>query len=86
MKSAVDGAAGVGYGDSWETAALMAARTPAIPVIMFTAHTWATAEAEENASARSQAAAFAGLLSKPFELDELLRLVSVAIRKSESAA
>ena len=82
----LDGGTGAGYGESWETAALMASRSPAIPVIMFTAHTWATAEAAENASARSQAAGFAGQLSKPFEIDELISLVNLAVRKSESAA
>jgi len=82
----LDGGTGDGHGKSWETAALMASRIPAIPVIMFTAHTWATAEAAENASARSQAAGFAGQLSKPFEIDELISLVNLAVRKSESAA
>src|SRR4051794_31020325 len=68
----LDGGTSDGYGASWDTAALLASRVPTIPVIMFTAHVWATAEAGENTSARSKAAGFAGLISKPFELDELI--------------
>src|SRR5687768_9969812 len=37
----LDGGPGIGYGDSWATAALMTSRTPPIPTIMFTAHTGA---------------------------------------------
>jgi len=75
----LDGGVGSGYGASWESAALMAARLPAVPVIMFTAHAGASAEAMENTTERSQAAGFAAVLPKPFTLTELLRAVEVAV-------
>ena len=75
----LDGGAGGGYGASWESAALMAARLPAVPVIMFTAHAEASAEAMENTSERSRAAGFAAVLPKPFNLTELLTAVQVAV-------
>jgi CheY-like chemotaxis protein len=78
----LDGGAGQGYGESWDTAALMATRLPPVPVIMFTAHSGATAEARENISTRSQAARFASLVPKPFALDELVRAVSHATGRS----
>ena len=81
----LDGGVGSGYGASWESAALMAARLPAVPVIMFTAHAGASAEAMENTSERSHAAGFAAVLPKPFNLTELLRAVEVAIGESHRA-
>jgi CheY-like chemotaxis protein len=78
----LDGGVGSGYGASWQSAALMAARLPAVPVIMFTAHAGDFAEATENTSERSQAAGFVAVLSKPFELTELLTAVMVAVGES----
>jgi len=78
----LDGGVGSGYGASWESAAQMAARLPAVPVIMFTAHAGASAEAMENTSERSQAAGFAAVLPKPFNLTELLRAIEVAVGES----
>src|SRR5688572_53561 len=78
----LDGGVGSGYGASWESAAQMAARLPAVPVIMFTAHAGASAEAMEHTSERSQAAGFAAVLRKPFNLTELLRAVEVAVGDS----
>ena len=78
----LDGGAGQGYGESWDTAAWMASRLPPVPVIMFTAHSSAATEAQENTSARSQAARFTSLVPKPFALDELVGAVSLATRRS----
>ena len=78
----LDGGVGSGYEESWESAALMAARLPALPVIMFTAHASAVTEALENTSERSQAGAFVAVLPKPFELTELLRMVELAVGQS----
>jgi CheY-like chemotaxis protein len=74
----LDGGVGSGYGESWESAALVARLTPAIPIVMFTAHTDAVAEAIEKTSERSQVARFAAVLTKPFELTELIRVVGRA--------
>jgi len=78
----LDGGAGSGYGESWTTAALMARRTPPIPTIMFTAYVEAVAEAKANTSARSQAAGLTAVLSKPFDLSDLLSVVEEAVRRS----
>jgi two-component system, NtrC family, nitrogen regulation response regulator NtrX len=78
----LDGGVNGGYGESWQSAALIATRIPAVPVIMFTAHAGDFAEATENTSERSQAAGFVAVLSKPFELTELLRVVEIAVSQS----
>jgi DNA-binding response OmpR family regulator len=78
----LDGGIGGGYGDSWESAAVLTGRIPPVPVIMFTAHASAVAEATDNTSARSQAAGFTALLAKPFQLTELIRVVEDATRQS----
>lgn len=78
----LDSGVGSGYGTSWESAAWLAARRPAVPVIMFTAHAGASSEATANTSERSQAAGFAAVLLKPFELTELLTAVELAVSQS----
>ena len=50
-----------------------------IPVIMFTADAPAAVEARELVSARSHAARFEAVLSKPFDLDELVDCVARAV-------
>jgi DNA-binding response OmpR family regulator len=70
------------FGVSWASAAWMAAQRHAVPVIMFSADTDATAEASSHASERSQAAHFSSVLPKPFDLDELLRAVALAVSQS----
>jgi len=66
------------YGSSWAEAASLATRPRRIPVVMFTAHGADVQEAREATSARSRAAAFAGILPKPFEVDMLLDVVATA--------
>ena len=78
----LDGAGIGSYGDSWANAAWMTAQIQAVPVIMFSADRRATEEAESNDSVRSQAAGFAAIVLKPFNLDELIRLVALAVSHS----
>jgi CheY-like chemotaxis protein len=66
------------YGASWALAERLAARERPVPVVMFTAHAAALREATANESGRSQAAHFAGVLSKPFDLDDLEAMVAQA--------
>jgi DNA-binding response OmpR family regulator len=80
----LDGGIGSGYGDSWESAAVLKGRLPPVPVIMFTAHATAVAEATDNTSGRSQAAGFTALLRKPFELTELMRVIEFATGQVET--
>ena len=53
-----------------------------VPVIMFGADTQVTSEARRNGSTRSGAAHFSSVLPKPFNLDELVRVVTLAIGQS----
>jgi DNA-binding NtrC family response regulator len=64
-----------GYGSAWSDAAWLHARDRPIAVIMFTAHAWDLAEGQDRRSERSQRAAFAGFVAKPFELEELVYAV-----------
>jgi CheY-like chemotaxis protein len=75
----LDGAGSAGYGTSWATAAWLHQRQPPVPTIMLTGHVEEASEAVRRASVRSQLAAFAGVLVKPFELDQLLTAVERAI-------
>ena len=79
LDSAPDG----GYDESWELAANVHQRSRPVPVVMFTAHSRDVAEAEEGSSHRTHEAAFAGVLSKPFSLDELVETVGQAVGRSE---
>lgn len=69
---------GTDYGSSWEAAASMHGRARGVPVIMFTAHVAASDEAEAGASDRARAAAFAAVIRKPFDIEELVAAVAKA--------
>ena len=70
------------YGESWADAAWMSAQGRPVPVIMFSADRRATDEAAHHHSERSQEAEFSSVLPKPFDLDELLRVVAAAVSRS----
>ena len=74
----LDGERTSGFGRSWTAAARIHERERPIPVVMFTVDPIATAEARQGVSNRSRRAAFAAVLSKPFELDALLAVVAAA--------
>src|SRR4051812_31523764 len=78
----LDGADGRGYGSSWGEAAWLSGRSRHVPVVMLTTHPGAVAEALGQDTARSQDAAFAAVLAKPFHLDDLLRDVAEAVGAS----
>ena len=78
----LDGDVRGSYSKSWTDAAWMTSQDPAVPVIMFSANAQATSEARSNASERSQAAGFSSVLSKPFDIDELVRVVALAVSQS----
>ena len=64
---------------AWGDAAWAAQRARPVPVVMLTAHSALVEEATENASARSRAAAFAAVVAKPFDVDELIAVVARAV-------
>jgi two-component system, chemotaxis family, chemotaxis protein CheY len=78
----LDGAIPGVFGESWADAAWMAAMPAPVPVIMFSADTQVTSEARSNESTRSRAAHFSSVLPKPFDLDELLSVVALAVSQS----
>jgi CheY-like chemotaxis protein len=80
----LDGESGWGgdYGSSWGEAADLRARGRMVPVIMFTAHAGASAEAEAGESERAQAAGFSSVIRKPFDVDELVDAVAKATGES----
>jgi hypothetical protein len=66
----LDGASPTGYGQSWCAAAWLNERDRRTPVVMFTGDARDLAEAKLGESARSQRAAFAGIVAKPFDGDD----------------
>jgi CheY-like chemotaxis protein len=79
----LDGAQAIEFAESWSTAAELRHRQRPIPTVMFTAHTRDAAEAVAGTSERAIAAGFAGVISKPFHLDELLGTIERAVGMSE---
>lgn len=78
----LDSSARPGFGSSWTEAAYLAGRSRQVPTIMFTAHGADASEAREGTSERAVRAAFAAVLPKPFNLDELLEAVATACNRS----
>jgi CheY-like chemotaxis protein len=70
------------YGASWQLAAALHTRPRPVPVVMFTAHQSALDEAREGTTQRAEAAAFAAIVGKPFDIDELLVTVARAAGRS----
>ena len=78
----LDGGGPANYDESWKTAAALSHRHRHIPVVMFTAHMKAVAEARTHGTERASAAGFTGIVPKPFDLDELLETVAAAVGQS----
>ena len=76
----LDGETGRGgdYGGSWKDAADLRGRERSVPVIMFTAHVAASDEGQAGETDRARAAAFAAVVRKPFDVDELVAAVAKA--------
>jgi CheY-like chemotaxis protein len=77
----LDGDGSGDFGESWRDAAWIAALPDRVPVVMFSADRQAIGEAQRRESERSQDAHFSSVLSKPFDLDELLRVVALAVAR-----
>lgn len=78
----LDSGSEVAYAPGWDIAAAIRHRARPIPVVMFSAHRIDTNEAIEGTSERAREAGFAAILSKPFELDDLLVAVATAAGRS----
>ncbi|MGH2450433.1 MAG: ATP-binding response regulator [Candidatus Limnocylindria bacterium] len=76
----IDGAlAPMGQGRSWSDAIAIRRAHPDLPLVMFTADVAALAEARAGTSGRSRAAGFAGVVGKPFLVEEFLATVRSAV-------
>lgn len=75
-----------GASRTWDDAAAIRRAHPTLPVVMFTADGAALAEADAGTSRRSRAASFAGIVSKPFVVEEFLATVKSAVEGSGSIA
>ena len=73
-----------GASRTWDDAAAIRRAHPTLPVVMFTADGAALAEADAGTSRRSRAASFAGIVSKPFVVEEFLATVKSAVDRSGS--
>ncbi|MDQ2912507.1 MAG: ATP-binding protein [Chloroflexota bacterium] len=68
-----------GEGRSWDDAVAIRRAHPDIPVLMFSADSDDLAEARAGTSERSRAASFAGIVGKPFVVEEFLATVKNAV-------
>ena len=74
----LDSTSASSYGEGWALAETLAKRSRTVPVVMFTAHGQDAREARGATSDRARAAHFAGILEKPFSIDELIETVARA--------
>jgi signal transduction histidine kinase len=72
-----------GENRSWRDAAAIRRAHPTLPVVLFTGDSAVVAEARAGRSYRSRAARFAGIVSKPFEVDDLIATVKAAVQGSQ---
>ncbi len=78
----LDSASATSYHQSWDAASWIRQRARSVPVIMFSAHSEASREAQANLTDRSREAGFAAVVPKPFTLDELITAVATAVGRS----
>lgn len=74
-----------GRGRSWADAAAIRRSHPDLPVLMFTADADATEEARARKTPRSRAAAYSGVIDKPFLVIEFLAMLKHAVETGPSA-
>jgi signal transduction histidine kinase len=74
-----------GEGRSWDDAVAIRRAHPDLPVLMFTGDRADLAEARAHTSDRSRAAGFAGIVGKPFVVEEFLTTVKGAVERPHLA-
>ena len=75
-----------GVGRSWDDAVAIRRAHPDIPVVMFSGDNADLAEARAGTSDRSAAASFAGIVGKPFVIEEFLATVKSAMDRPAPTA
>jgi signal transduction histidine kinase len=71
-----------GEGRSWDDAVAIRKAHPDIPVLMFSANSDDLEEAQAGTSDRSRDASFAGIVGKPFVVEEFLATVKSVVERS----
>jgi two-component system, OmpR family, sensor histidine kinase VicK len=74
-----------GEGRSWDDAVAIRRAHPELPVLMFSGDHDDVAEARAGTSERSRAASFAGIVGKPFVVEEFLATVKSVVERPASA-
>lgn len=75
----LDGGDPAAYGPSWDIAAWLSSRPRPIPAVMLTGHMADREEAMLNESDRAKVAQLAGVIGKPFDIDQLVSAVRNAV-------
>ena len=75
----LDGGHPATYGPSWDIATWLAARPRPVPTVMLTGHRADLEEAMLATTDRARAAQVAATISKPFDIDHLIRTVHMAV-------
>jgi signal transduction histidine kinase len=70
-----------GQGRSWDDAVAIRRAHPDLPVVLFTADRATLAEARAGTTERSRAASFAGIVGKPFVVEEFLATVKSVVER-----
>src|SRR5438067_3615817 len=74
-----------GRSRSWDDAVAIRRAHPDLPVVMFSADPAALAESRAGTSERSRAASFAGVVGKPFVIEEFLATIRSAVEAPVAA-
>ncbi|HYK98678.1 MAG TPA: ATP-binding protein [Candidatus Acidoferrales bacterium] len=74
-----------GESRAWRDAAALRRAHPTLPVLLFSGDEAIVAEVRAGRSYRSRAAAFAGIIAKPFVIDDLLATVLTSVEGSSHA-
>lgn len=81
----LDGGDPASYGRSWELASWLASRPRPIPAVMLTGHAADREEAMLDESARAKEARISGVIPKPFDIDQLVKVVHSAVDQQAAA-
>jgi signal transduction histidine kinase len=75
-----------GEGRSWDDAVAIRRAHPDLPVVMFSGDSDDLAEAQAGTTERSRAASFAGIVGKPFVVEEFLATVRSVVERPDQKA
>lgn len=82
----LDGGGSAGFGESWETALSLFSRPRPVPVVMLSGDTNAREEAMLDTTERAKATHIAAVITKPFDIDQLVTVVRTVVGEQLPAA